>query len=176
MTDMPEPWKSAAESLGLTSYRKIAEVAGLSHATVQRAIMGHRQTVTPSTVSGLARALRMSEQDVSEALGMGRQSVQPYTPPAEAAYLDTRQRAAVDEMIRLLAQPSTTPTSAPTEQEKSSEPASAATPDSVTYDDIAQAKLAEALQSDYTPAASPHEQPDPHNGAGEDGRDGLESS
>ncbi|WP_054953052.1 helix-turn-helix domain-containing protein [Flaviflexus massiliensis] len=35
------------------------------------------------------------------------------------------------------------------------------------YDDLAQAKLAQALQSDYMPAASPHTQPDPHNDVGE---------
>ncbi|AZQ77637.1 XRE family transcriptional regulator [Flaviflexus ciconiae] len=64
-----------------------------------------------------------------------------------------------------------TPTSAPTEQEKSAA-ASAATPDpAVAYDDVAQAKLAEVLQSDYTPAASPHAQLDPHNGVGEENQD-----
>ena len=40
-----------------------------------------------------------------------------------------------------------------------------------TYEEITRAKLAQALQSDYTPAASPHTQPDPHDGAGEENQD-----
>lgn len=48
---------------------------------------------------------------------------------------------------------------------------SAAAPDSVAYDEITQAKLAQALQSDYGPAASPHAQPDPHDGVGGENQD-----
>lgn len=171
-TEFPSQWQDVLHRAGIQSYGQLAERAGLPKPTVWAAVTGRSKTYRPATVTGLAKAARISEENVSELLGMGRQPIQPYTPPAEAAYLDTRQRAAVDEMIRLLVQPSTTSASAPTEQEEPSEPASAATPDSaVAYDDIAQAKLAQALQSDYTPAASPHEQPDPHNGVGEGNQD-----
>lgn len=42
------------------------------------------------------------------------------------------------------------------------------------YADIAHQKAQEAFQSDYRPAASPHEQPDPHNGVGEENQDESE--
>ena len=87
--------------------------------------------------------------------------VVPYVPPREAAYLGQRQRRAVDEMIRLLALTPEFHGSAAADQtdaiHESQQEAVAA------YDAIAQQKAAEALRSDYAPAASPHEQPDPHN-------------
>lgn len=156
MSYMPEPWKSVAERAGLTSYRKIAEAAGVSHGTVQRAFTGHRQSVHPDTVKGLARALRVTESWVADALDMDTDTVTPYTPPREAAYLGQRQRRAVDEMIRLLAL-----TPEPDEND-----ATALDP-AVAYDEIARAKLAGIEQADYTPAASPHTQPDPHKDVGE---------
>lgn len=174
-TEFPSQWQDVLHRAGIQSYGQLAERAGLPKPTVWAAVTGRSKTYRPATVIGLAKATRISEENVTDLLGMGRQSVQPYTPPAEAAYLDTRQRAAVDEIIRLLAQPSTTSASAPTEQEKSSEPASAATPNpAVAYDDIAQQKLAQALQSDYMPAASPHTQPDPHDGVGEESQERVD--
>ncbi|WP_164519927.1 helix-turn-helix domain-containing protein [Flaviflexus salsibiostraticola] len=169
MNDMPEPWSSAASNVGLNSYRKIADAAGLSPATVYRIFAGHRRSVHPDTIAGLARALRVDESWVSEQLGMGQQTIQPYTPPAEADMLTQRERAAVDELIRLLVMPRQTAgamrlgdTILPT------------TPDAVASYEIARAKLAEVEQADYMPAASPHEQPDPHNGVEEDGQGGNE--
>ncbi|MBM9432373.1 helix-turn-helix domain-containing protein [Flaviflexus equikiangi] len=166
MSEMPEPWRSAANKVGLNSYRKIAEAAGVSHGTIQRAFAGHRRSVHPDTIAGLARALRVTEAWVSEQLGMGQQTIQPYSPPAEANMLTQRERAAVDELIRLLVQPRQTlgtmrlgTTTLPTN------------PDAMAYDEIARQKLAEAQQTDYTPAASPHEQPDPHKGVGEGNQD-----
>lgn len=159
-TEFPSQWQDVLRRAGIQSYGQLAEKANLPKPTVWAAITGRSKTYRPATVRGIAAAVRMSEEDVTELLGMGRQTIRAYTPPAEAAYLDTRQRAAVDEMIRLLA---LTP-----EPDTATDSESDAVAD---YADIAQQKVQEALQSDYMPAASPHEQPDTHNGVGEGNQD-----
>ncbi|MEW6879632.1 hypothetical protein [Trueperella pyogenes] len=101
-TRIPDHWQKAMESTGLTSYRKLAEAADLSVETVRAAILGQRRSVAPATITGLSKALRLPEETISEYLGMGRQSITPYTPPQEAAMLTRRERDHVDELIRLL--------------------------------------------------------------------------
>lgn len=192
MNTMPEPWKSWADSVNLNSYRKIAEAADLATGTVHYAILGKRSTVSPDTITGLAKALRKTEAEISQALGVGKleSGVTPYVPPEEAKLLTARERNLIDETIRVLVlarqqrvdwrdqdaviedQMSRAYEDAHQEAREAGFESAEDYNDAVsTYDDIAQAKLAEALQSDYTPAASPHKQPDPHDGVGEENQD-----
>lgn len=199
MNTMPEPWKSWADSANLNSYRKIAEAADLATGTVHYAILGKRSTVSPDTITGLAKALRKTEAEISQALGVGKLEggVTPYVPPEEAKLLTARERNLIDETIRVLVlarqqsgdwreqeaiiedQMSQAYEDAQQEAHEAGfdtvEDYNDATADPVAkYDEITQAKLAQALQSDYTPAASPHTQPDPHDGVGEENQDNRE--
>lgn len=92
---------------------------------------------------GITSAVRVSEEDVIGTARDGPTENSNLPPPAEAAYLDTRQRVAVDEAIRLLA---LTP-----------EPDSATNPDDAVadYADITHQKTTQAFQSDYASASSP---------------------
>ncbi|WP_406711171.1 helix-turn-helix transcriptional regulator [Trueperella pyogenes] len=101
-SNIPEPWATAMHNADIPSYRQLAGKAGLSIGTVHMALTGQRQSVSPATIAGLAKALRLPEETISEYLGMGRQSITPYTPPQEAAMLTRRERDHVDELIRLL--------------------------------------------------------------------------
>ncbi|MFP7706330.1 helix-turn-helix domain-containing protein [Trueperella sp. LYQ141] len=102
MTTMPEPWRTWAIQVRLSSYHKIADAAELSSATIYKAINGKTDTVKPETLAGLAKALRRSESEIAEALGIAAQTTSPYSPPPEADFLDTRERKAVDEFIRVI--------------------------------------------------------------------------
>ncbi|MDF2419482.1 hypothetical protein [Trueperella pyogenes] len=159
-TRIPDHWQKAMESTGLTSYRKLAEAADLSVETVRAAILGQRRSVAPATITGLSKALRLPEETISEYLGMGRQSITPYTPPQEAAMLTRRERDHVDELIRLLVASRSKPFVL---GESRLDEATLKDEDMLTDDDrgyiaTAEAKLQAVLQGDYTAAAREHEE------------------
>lgn len=160
-----EPWKTAMRKAGLSSISALARASDVSVETARRLVYGTRAKPNEDTIRKIAGALRESPTTVGKWVGMVlSEEKRPYTPPAEADMLTQRERDAVDEIIRIIVLPRQTLGAARLDNTVLP---SAATPDPVTYDDITQAKLAEAHQSDYMPAASPHTQPDPHNDVGE---------
>lgn len=171
-SNIPEPWLTAMRNVGIPSYRQLAGKAGLSIGTVHMALTGQRQSVAPATITGLANALRLPEETVSEYLGMGRQSVTPYIPPQEAAMLTRRERDHVDELIRLLVASRSKPFVLGESRlgEAVLKDEDMLTDADRTYAAVAEAKLRAALQSDVTPAARRHE-PDPYEGVGEENQD-----
>lgn len=61
-------------------------------------------TATPGTVEAVARALGEDVLTVSRWASVDRSVVEPYEPPPESAFLNFRQRHALDELIRSMAQ------------------------------------------------------------------------
>lgn len=159
-SNIPEPWATAMHNADIPSYRQLAGKAGLSIGTVHMALTGQRQSVSPATIAGLAKALRLPEETISEYLGMGRQSITPYTPPQEAAMLTRRERDHVDELIRLLVASRSKPFVL---GESRLGGAMLKDEDMMTdadrgYIATAEAKLQAVLQGDYTAAAREHEE------------------
>lgn len=164
MSTISEPWQTLMKNAGLHSYGQLAERADLPKSTVYAAITGRRRNIQPATITGLAKALRVTEDVISQALGMGGLDggVAPYEPPSEASLLSAREREAVDEIIRLLIKARQQPTT--------NVDAYRAQADARTYTAEAEAKLQAVLQGGYVPAARHHE-PDPLEGLGEENQD-----
>lgn len=84
--------------------RQLATASGVSHTAVARIIHGEGSPKDES-IQALAATLGVKPTDIYEMVGVeAPDDAVPYEPPAEAARLSQRQRKAVDEMIRLLAQ------------------------------------------------------------------------
>lgn len=105
--DYLRPWASdmlrvgAVDNRGNPSGRALAKIAGASNATVSRMLQGITDP-TPDTVKKIATALELDPTTVWERLGVSRQHVEDYTPPAESSLLTQRERRLVTEMIRVL--------------------------------------------------------------------------
>lgn len=105
--DYLQPWASdmlrvgAVDNRGNLSERALAKIAGVSNATVSRAMKG-LQTPGAPTVEKIARALEIDPDEVWRRLGVERDQMDPYEPPAESAFLSHRERKLVTEMIRVL--------------------------------------------------------------------------
>lgn len=103
MTELPEPWNTAAEKAGVRqTYRGIGESAGISHVTVRRLVTEGR--TSPATVSKVARALRVDEETIYRWAEVDLSEWGPWIPPREAHQLNPRARAALDELIRAVTQ------------------------------------------------------------------------
>lgn len=103
MTEIPEPWSTAAEKVGIRqTYRGIADAAGVSHVTVKRLIQEGRTSA--STVGKVSRALRITDRTVYQWARINMSEWGPWNPPMEANQLNPRARAALDELIRAVVQ------------------------------------------------------------------------
>lgn len=99
-----EPWQTAMSQAGISSINQLARKAGLSVETVRRIVQGTRKAPQEATIRRLAKALHKGPSEVGKWVGLSLQEDEaPYTPPKEASLLTLRERAAVDEMIKLLA-------------------------------------------------------------------------
>lgn len=97
---VPEPWRTQMQQKGISSIRDFSRKSGVSVETVRQAVYGTRRS-SPATAQALADALGVEVAHVNEWLGYGRSDTSaPYEPPAEASRLTTRQRSALDELIR----------------------------------------------------------------------------
>ena len=105
--EVPEPWASRMVECGFTDPRylddrpsmtRLGERIGIHTTTISSAIHGRRRA-SAATVSALVEALG---PDVAGWLGAGQAAA--WTPPAEAALLTDRQRKAVEELIRAMAE------------------------------------------------------------------------
>lgn len=103
MAELPEPWNAAAERAGVRqTYRGIGDRAGLSHVTVRRLIAEGR--TSQATVSKVAEALGVDVATVYEWAGVELSEWGPWTPPREAHKMPPRARAAIEELIRVIAE------------------------------------------------------------------------
>lgn len=101
MSELPEPWRTAAEQAGVRqTYRGIGEAAGLSHVTVRRLIAQGR--TSPATIGAVAVALGVEESAVYQWAGVPVSDWGPWIPPREAHKLNPRAREALDELIRAI--------------------------------------------------------------------------
>lgn len=96
MSDLADLISAKAEGM---SNRQIAEKAGVRAGTVDR-IMNGVGTPKVETLDKIAHALAIPVQEIREAAGRppGQRSV--YTAPPESRLLDSRQRRALDELVR----------------------------------------------------------------------------
>lgn len=102
--DIPQNWVTLMERRGYSSIRQLAAASGVSHTAVARIMHGEGRPKDES-VQALAVTLGVKPNDLYGLVGVSApDEAIPYEPPAEAARLSPRQRKAVDELIRLLAQ------------------------------------------------------------------------
>lgn len=81
------------------SWNRLAEMAGVSTTTLTAMVAGSTQA-SPTTVSKVAKALRVKPEVVSGWIQTARVVRDAYRPPPEADLMDDRQRRAVTELIR----------------------------------------------------------------------------
>ncbi|WP_106819178.1 helix-turn-helix domain-containing protein [Janibacter massiliensis] len=105
---LSEPWATRLVERGFTDPRythdvpslsRLAEACGMHTSTVSAAIKGTGRKPSAETVAALVRELG---DDVAGWLGEA--TVRPWSPPAEASLLTDRQRRAVEELIRSMAE------------------------------------------------------------------------
>lgn len=105
--EVPEPWASRMVERGFSDPRytddrpsmsKLGAHVGIHTSTISSAIHGRRRA-SAATVRALVDALGA---DVAEWLGV--QAASAWTPPAESSLLTDRQRRAVEEIIRAMAE------------------------------------------------------------------------
>lgn len=103
MEQLPEPWRTAAEQAGIRqTFRGIGDEAKLSHVTVRRLIAEGR--TSPATIAKVADALKVDESTVHEWAGVEVSEWGVWIPPRDAHKMPPRARAAVEELIRVLAE------------------------------------------------------------------------
>lgn len=106
MSTLSDLLAEANRGLGL-SVRKIAARAAeqghrIDYSTVSLYLNGKHGEPDESTLAALAAALPVELEDLRRAAGLSAERTDPYEPPDVAARMTTRQRRAVDEIIRLL--------------------------------------------------------------------------
>ena len=81
------------------SNRKIADMAKVSPATVDRLMKGQVDTRIEN-IDAVADILGVPRREARQLASLPATSGGPYQPPEESRLLDSRQRAALDELIR----------------------------------------------------------------------------
>lgn len=105
MSKLSDVLKAAnVEKFSTRAIAAAAERAGhpIDYSTVSLYLNGKHGKPDEATLVALAAVLPVSVVELREAAGLPAESVEPYSPPSEAARLTKRQRDAVDEIIRLL--------------------------------------------------------------------------
>lgn len=103
MDELPEPWKTAAERAGVRqTFRGIADAAGSTHPTVRRLIEGGSSS--QPTIEKVAAALHETPATIMKWADIEVSDWGLWTPPREAHRLNPRARAAIEELIRVMAQ------------------------------------------------------------------------
>jgi len=103
------PWVEAMERAGAVdprngraSWNQLAERAGVSTSAITNMVSG-KTKAKPATVQKVAVALRVKPERVSEWIGATAPVGGPYVPVPEAALLSSREREALDLLIRAIA-------------------------------------------------------------------------
>lgn len=87
-----------------TSFGWIALEAKRSKQATINCLMG-RADSDPGMVRDIAAAVGMSVEALERVIRAAKQDRGPWSPPAEASYLDDRQRRVLDDLIRVMAAP-----------------------------------------------------------------------
>lgn len=102
---IPEPWAARLVARGFVradgapNVSMLARQAGVAVETARRAILGIG-TASPETVMRLMTELGPEIQDwIGQRVDLG-----PYEPPTEAVLLTKRERRALDQLIRAMAE------------------------------------------------------------------------
>ncbi len=107
--EVPEPWatammrRGAVTRDGRASYRRLAELSGVAPETIRRLALG-KGTTSEDTLAAVAKTLEEDVTTVAAWAGKARAVARPYSPPSEANLLTARQRRALDELIRAMAE------------------------------------------------------------------------
>lgn len=83
--------------------RRLAETIGVNTTTIAAMMFGDRDT-EHDTVVAVADALGVDVRDVARAVGQARTEREPFTLPPESHLLSRRQRRAVTELVRAIAE------------------------------------------------------------------------
>lgn len=102
--EIPEHWRRAMDAKGIPSIRRLAERAGLSHPPVTNIVFGDGLNAQPETLERIAKALEIPLEEVYSMAKHPVKYVEIWDPPAEANLLTLRQRKAIDELIRSMAE------------------------------------------------------------------------
>lgn len=97
---IPQHWLDVMAPRGLTSIRRLAERAGLSHTAVNDVVHGDAKNPAHETLAGIATALELPLADVYDLAGRPQAAAAHWAPPAEANLLTDRQRRAIEDLIR----------------------------------------------------------------------------
>lgn len=103
--------RAGLEDRGSPSIRALAraaqEVTGTARPSVEavRRLIHGTVASEPGTIAAVAGALRVDVRKVSGWAGGSRTVAQSYRPPPEADLLTTRQRKALDQIIRVMVEP-----------------------------------------------------------------------
>ena len=81
------------------SWNALAKLAGVAVSTITNGLKGDSR-VGSETIQKIAKALKVTPEEVSDWFRRSRRVGLPYIPPPEADELNVRQRKAVDELIR----------------------------------------------------------------------------
>lgn len=100
---LPEPWRSALATKGIHSMRGLAAKAGISPQTAKRLIDGTGNPAV-TTVEAIADYVFNGDRGLVWNLIGEERDHEPYEPPPEVALLSPRQRRALDEIIRAMAE------------------------------------------------------------------------
>lgn len=90
---------------GMPSMSALGKMSKTHTSTITAMVFSDRET-DPAVVERVADALGIDVRTVSRWAGKSRTVLDPYIPPMEADMLSTRQRRAVSELIRSMAEPS----------------------------------------------------------------------
>lgn len=104
-------WDAALRSKGFVDPRTgepsisaLANKIGVGKTTISKMRQGIG-TPRQETIVKVADALRVTPTEIARWVGQSRALSSPYLPPPVADLLDERERRAVDELIRVLAEP-----------------------------------------------------------------------
>lgn len=90
--------RSARDNVKLSN-RKVAELAGVSPATVDRLMNGDVSTKVEN-LDSIAEVLKVPTREARELANLPATPTSPYVGPEESRLLTQRQRSAIDELIR----------------------------------------------------------------------------
>lgn len=112
MSVLSDVLRAAAEEHGWSarevSRRARAGGFTMNHDTVARYLRGAHGQPDEITLEAFAAALSIPLAELRRAADLPSEVTEPYRPPREAARLTTRQRKAVDELIRAMTDTSAT--------------------------------------------------------------------
>ena len=102
--EKPEAWQRLMDQKGMASFRELGDAAGLSHTAVSRIAYGQSKHVRDTTVRAIADALGQDMETIYELINQPVEHASPWSPPAESQRLTRRQRNALEELVRSMAE------------------------------------------------------------------------